>query len=138
MLIKCRLLFLDLCRSHFRESEIVLLNISDAEVVNFCHRKAFGWTHAGTQSTKATLCHVNVELCCIDTFWCSVRCFAKLLDRPYRLDRDTIHRTDLCTLVTDYAVINFIMKAVTAIDRNRQNLMRILNGSNAVWLLKIS
>jgi len=122
---------------HFRESEIMFPDIIDAKIIHFGHSETLCGADGSAQTTKATFSHVNVKGRRVNAFGSAIRSLAYFFRCLDRYDIDTIYRTNFCALITDNAIINFIVKPIPAVIRHRLHLVGILNGSNTIPVLKI-
>ena len=121
-------LFCDLGQRHFGEGVGVFLDLCNTKVKNLGHRQTFRGTNGRAKSTETALGHVNVEFRGVNPLWSPVGCFSNLFYRANRLYLYTVDRADLCALVAHNAVVDLIVKTVSAVIRNRLHFVRILHG----------
>jgi len=125
------LLFRNFSFTHFSEYEVVLANISHAKVIHLGHGQTFCWADRCAEPAKAALAHIDVEPGCVDALGCAIGGLPNFFDGPDGLDVDAINGTDFCALVANYAVVDFIVKAVPAVVRHGLHLIGILNSGDA-------
>lgn len=122
---------------HFRESEVMFAYVRDAEIVDFCHRQAFGRAYRCTKATETTLTHIDIEGCSINALRCTVGSLSNFFSCLDGHDIDTIYRANFRTLIANDTIIDFIMEAVSTVVGYRLHLIRILNGGNTFAIVKI-
>ena len=128
---------LDLRFAHFGEGEIMFPDIGDTKIIDFRHGETFCGADGSAQTAKATFSHVNVKGRCVNTFRSAIRSLAYFFRCLDRNDIDTIDWTNLCALVTDNTIINFIVKAIPAVVGYRLHFVRVLNGGDTFTICKI-
>ena len=115
----------------------MLPDVEYTEVIGFSHGEAFCRTYGCAQSAETAFTHVNVKLRGINSFWGAIRGSPDFFGGPDGLNGDAIHGANLDTFVTNYAIIDFIMKFVAAGVGYRKGDVWILNGGNPFGLIEV-
>jgi hypothetical protein len=115
----------------------MITHIRHTEVKDFSHRQTLGGANCCAEPAEATFAHVNIKLGGINSFWRSIGGLANFFNGSNRFNVNAIYRANLCTLVADNAIINFVVQSVATIVGHRLHLVWVLNGGNALAFGKV-